>query len=124
MTLFVLLADGEENHEALPRQVCRKARLWADISIWIHVEQKGRKNIELALNSSIQAIGGGEEGEGVTKLAITGRTWALVRQHFPELVPRVLLRTVVWARMSPDQKAQLVEALQVIGVNWSEATFC
>ena len=53
----------------------------------------------------------------MTKLAITGRTWALVRQHFPELVPRVLLRTVVWARMSPDQKAQLVEALQVI---WDE----
>ena len=26
-----------------PDTVCRKARLWADISIWIHVEQKGRK---------------------------------------------------------------------------------
>lgn len=77
---------------------------------------KKTENIELTLTSTIQAIGGGEEGEGVTKLAITGRTWALVRQHFPELVPRVLLRTVVWARMSPDQKAQLVEALQVIGV--------
>ena len=65
-----------------------------------------------------ETIGGGEEGNGVTKLAITGRTWAIVRQHFPELVPRVLLRTVVWARMSPDQKAQLVEALQVIRINW------
>ena len=70
-----------------------------------------------------EAIGGGEEGNGVTtKLAITGRTWAIVRQHFPELVPRVLLRTVVWARMSPDQKAQLVEALQVIIIIWSEVT--
>ena len=71
------------------------------------------KNIEPALTRTIQAIGGGDEVGGVKKLAITGRTWAVVRQHFPELIPRVLLRTVVWARMSPDQKAQLVEALQV-----------
>ena len=78
------------------------------------------KNIDPVLTSTIQAIGGGEEGGGVKKLAITGRTWAVVRQHFPELIPRVLLRTVVWARMSPDQKAQLVEALQVEGVNWSK----
>ena len=61
----------------------------------------------------IQAIGGGQDSGKKPKLAITGRTWSIVRQHFPELVPRVLLRTVVWARMSPDQKAQLVEALQV-----------
>ena len=70
-------------------------------------------SLSLADNPSFQAIGGGQEGNRVTKLAITGRTWAIVRQHFPEMVPRVLLRTVVWARMSPDQKAQLVEALQV-----------
>ena len=61
----------------------------------------------------IQAIRGGQDTGKEPKLAITGRTWSIVRQHFPELVPRVLLRTVVWARMSPDQKAQLVEALQV-----------
>ena len=62
----------------------------------------------------IQAIGGGQNTGKEPRLAITGRTWSIVRQHFPELVPRVLLRTVVWARMSPDQKAQLVEALQVL----------
>ena len=30
-------------------------------------------------------------------------------------VPRLLLRTVVWARMSTDQKAAVVEATQQLG---------
>ena len=77
-------------------------------------------------------------------LAITGKTWAVALTHFPGLVqstlhttanpftefkhssialdspisvqvPRLLLRTAVWARMSPDQKAAVVEATQQLG---------
>ena len=54
-------------------------------------------------------------GVGAPRLAITGRVWTTVKEQFPALVPRLLLRTVVWARMSPDQKAGLVEALQELG---------
>ena len=54
-------------------------------------------------------------GVGAPRLAITGRVWTAVKEQFPALVPRLLLRTVVWARMSPDQKAGLVEALQELG---------
>jgi len=47
--------------------------------------------------------------------AITGRTWSIIKNHFPELIPRVVTRGAVFARMSPDQKQQLVQELQGLG---------
>lgn len=47
-------------------------------------------------------------------LAVSGRAWSVITQHFPSLVPRVVARGTVFARMSPDQKAHLVEELQAI----------
>lgn len=44
--------------------------------------------------------------------AIDGRTWAHIRNHFPELVPQVVTKGTVFARMAPDQKSQLIESLQ------------
>lgn len=47
--------------------------------------------------------------------AITGRTWSIIKHHFPELIPRIVTRGAVFARMSPDQKQQLVQELQGLG---------
>jgi cation-transporting ATPase 13A3/4/5 len=49
------------------------------------------------------------------KLALTGNTWGIIRNSFPELVPRICTRGAVFARMSADQKQQLVEELQGLG---------
>lgn len=49
------------------------------------------------------------------KFAISGKSWEIVRLHFPEELQKILVRGVVFARMSPEQKAQLVEALQGLG---------
>jgi len=48
-------------------------------------------------------------------IAITGKTWAIVKEHFPELLQRILIRGTIFSRMSPDQKANLVEELQSMG---------
>ncbi|XP_040389701.1 polyamine-transporting ATPase 13A2 isoform X4 [Cygnus olor] len=45
-------------------------------------------------------------------LALNGKSFAVVREHFPELLPKILIRATVFARMSPDQKTQLVCSLQ------------
>ncbi|XP_050450065.1 polyamine-transporting ATPase 13A3 isoform X1 [Cataglyphis hispanica] len=47
--------------------------------------------------------------------ALTGKTWALIRQYYPELIPKVVTRGAIFARMSPDQKQQLVQELQSLG---------
>ncbi|KAK3088339.1 hypothetical protein FSP39_017880 [Pinctada imbricata] len=47
--------------------------------------------------------------------AMDGKSWSVVRQHFPGILQKICVRGTVFARMSPDQKAQLVEELQDLG---------
>ncbi|KAI3375135.1 hypothetical protein L3Q82_021654 [Scortum barcoo] len=46
--------------------------------------------------------------------AVSGRAFAVITEHFPQLVQKLVLRATVFARMAPDQKTQLVEVLQSI----------
>ncbi|KAM9445089.1 polyamine-transporting ATPase 13A2 isoform 1-T1 [Clarias gariepinus] len=45
-------------------------------------------------------------------MAINGKSFAALCDYFPEELPKVLMKGTVYARMSPDQKTQLVKALQ------------
>ncbi|KAJ8395144.1 hypothetical protein AAFF_G00036000 [Aldrovandia affinis] len=45
-------------------------------------------------------------------LAVNGKSFSALCEHFPEYLPKVLMRGTVYARMAPDQKTQLVTALQ------------
>ncbi|NWX50391.1 AT132 ATPase, partial [Steatornis caripensis] len=44
--------------------------------------------------------------------ALNGKSFAVVCEHFPDLLPKILIRATVFARMSPEQKTQLVCSLQ------------
>ncbi|XP_077414643.1 polyamine-transporting ATPase 13A3-like isoform X2 [Vanacampus margaritifer] len=46
--------------------------------------------------------------------AVSGRAFYVITEHFPQLVQKLLLRATVFARMTPEQKTQLVQALQSI----------
>ena len=48
-------------------------------------------------------------------VAITGKTWAVIKDSFPELMSKILIKGTIFSRMSPDQKASLVEELQSLG---------
>ncbi|XP_057712965.1 polyamine-transporting ATPase 13A3-like isoform X2 [Corythoichthys intestinalis] len=50
--------------------------------------------------------------DGNYHLAASGRDFAVIAEHFPSLLQKLLLRGTVFARMSPNQKTQLVQALQ------------
>uniref|UniRef100_A0A182NV43 Cation-transporting ATPase n=1 Tax=Anopheles dirus TaxID=7168 RepID=A0A182NV43_9DIPT len=52
---------------------------------------------------------------GSFRFALTGKTWAIINEHFPELVPTVTTYGTVFARMSPDQKQHLITGLQTLG---------
>ncbi|XP_025081002.1 probable cation-transporting ATPase 13A3 isoform X3 [Pomacea canaliculata] len=68
------------------------------------------------------------EQEPRTHLAVTGRTFAVVTNYFPELLPRVCILGTIFARMSPDQKCQLIENLQeyeyIVGMCGDGANDC
>ncbi|NXC61782.1 AT132 ATPase, partial [Aleadryas rufinucha] len=44
--------------------------------------------------------------------ALNGKSFQVLCEHFADLLPRILLRATVFARMLPEQKAQLVSSLQ------------
>ncbi|KAM6453284.1 polyamine-transporting ATPase 13A3-like isoform 2-T4 [Liasis olivaceus] len=44
--------------------------------------------------------------------AIGGKSFSVILEHFPDLLPKLLLCGTIYARMAPDQKTQLVESLQ------------
>ena len=46
---------------------------------------------------------------------LNGKSFALIRTYRPELYKRILICGTIFARMLPDQKAQLVEDLQGVG---------
>ena len=49
------------------------------------------------------------------RFAMIGKTWTIIRDYFPELLPKFVTRGTVFARMSPDQKQALVLELQDLG---------
>uniref|UniRef100_A0A8C7UX09 Cation-transporting ATPase n=1 Tax=Oncorhynchus mykiss TaxID=8022 RepID=A0A8C7UX09_ONCMY len=46
--------------------------------------------------------------------AMSGRSFAVITEHFPDLVQKLALHSTIFARMAPDQKTQLVEVLQSV----------
>ncbi|XP_053539033.1 polyamine-transporting ATPase 13A3 isoform X3 [Ictalurus punctatus] len=59
---------------------------------------------------------GPEELRSVEKyhFAMSGKSFAVITEHFQDLLQKLVLHGTVFARMSPDQKTQLVEALQSV----------
>ncbi|KAF7669773.1 hypothetical protein LDENG_00124350 [Lucifuga dentata] len=60
--------------------------------------------------------------------AVNGKSFAVITEHFPHLVQKLVLRATVFARMAPDQKTQLVEVLQgvdyIVGMCGDGANDC
>ena len=54
------------------------------------------------------------------RLAISGPDWEAVCRHHPALVPRLAGSGAVFARMTPDQKQQLVEHVKELGYHVGE----
>uniref|UniRef100_H3CQX4 ATPase 13A3 n=1 Tax=Tetraodon nigroviridis TaxID=99883 RepID=H3CQX4_TETNG len=46
--------------------------------------------------------------------ALCGKAFAVILEHFPQLLQKLLLRATVFARMTPDLKTELVKVLQGI----------
>ncbi|GAA6066133.1 polyamine-transporting ATPase 13A3 isoform X1, partial [Tachysurus ichikawai] len=57
-----------------------------------------------------------EEQKSMEKyhFAMSGKSFAVITEHFQDLLQKLVLHGTVFARMSPDQKTQLVEALQSV----------
>uniref|UniRef100_UPI00358F840E polyamine-transporting ATPase 13A3 isoform X2 n=1 Tax=Myxine glutinosa TaxID=7769 RepID=UPI00358F840E len=60
--------------------------------------------------------------------AVCGRSYSVLTEHFPDMLPKIAVGGTVFARMSPDQKTHLIEALQnvdyIVGMCGDGANDC
>uniref|UniRef100_A0A665X0X8 P-type ATPase A domain-containing protein n=1 Tax=Echeneis naucrates TaxID=173247 RepID=A0A665X0X8_ECHNA len=68
--------------------------------------------LKFSLEDEATAGQSSTEGGFGYHLAISGKSFAALCDYFPEYLPKVLMRATVFARMTPDQKTQLVKELQ------------
>ncbi|KAM3866042.1 polyamine-transporting ATPase 13A3-like [Diretmus argenteus] len=71
---------------------------------------KDNQAVEIKLEEEVHD----EQQDQSYHFAMSGRTFAVITEHFPQLVQKLVLRATVFARMAPDQKTQLVEVLQSV----------
>ena len=66
-------------------------------------------------NGSLNNNNNGSNGGNNYHFAITGKSFNVVRDHYPDVMERLVTRGAIFARMSPDQKETLVSGLQGLG---------
>ncbi|XP_017759410.1 PREDICTED: probable cation-transporting ATPase 13A3 [Eufriesea mexicana] len=49
------------------------------------------------------------------RFALTGQSWQLLREYYPDIVAKICVRGAIFARMTSDQKQQLVLELMRLG---------
>ncbi|XP_048833620.1 polyamine-transporting ATPase 13A3 isoform X1 [Brienomyrus brachyistius] len=69
------------------------------------------EEVELSMEDDAAEESGSQEQY---HFAMSGKSFAVITEHFPDLVQKLVLHGTVFARMAPDQKTQLVEALQSV----------
>uniref|UniRef100_A0A8D3C937 Polyamine-transporting ATPase 13A3 n=1 Tax=Scophthalmus maximus TaxID=52904 RepID=A0A8D3C937_SCOMX len=53
-----------------------------------------------------------KDSQELYHFAMNGKSFAVIAEHFPDMLQKLVLHGTVFARMAPDQKTQLIEALQ------------
>ncbi|CAB0034628.1 unnamed protein product [Trichogramma brassicae] len=105
--------------ETVPQDLALNLKLYTEQGY--RVIALARKDIQVSAEEekkmSLSMLGDLEYGSYPNdyKFALTGDTWQLLREHHAELLPRICTKGVVFARMSSDQKQQLVVELMQLG---------
>ncbi|XP_036389036.1 cation-transporting ATPase 13A2 [Megalops cyprinoides] len=78
-------------------------------SLRFHLAEGGDGAMQGELDGLSQGL---YQGNVHYHLAVNGKSFSALCDYFPEYLPKVLMRGTVYARMAPEQKTQLVTALQ------------
>ncbi|XP_059842890.1 probable cation-transporting ATPase 13A4 [Hypanus sabinus] len=75
------------------------------------IMENGRNNIQIYTGESKILMDDCDKNKDF-HFAMTGKSFDILIQHFYHLLPKLLINTTVFARMSPNQKAILIDELQ------------
>lgn len=93
-----------------------------------HYEEVCSRRSPFCLDSSEESCSALDIETSDFHYVVDGKTWALLRSHFSDVIPRIIVRGTVFARMLPEQKTQLIEAFQdlnyIVGMCGDGANDC
>ncbi|XP_053723574.1 polyamine-transporting ATPase 13A3 isoform X1 [Synchiropus splendidus] len=99
----VIIAD------ALPPHDGQSAKI-----IWRYADKPSKASALEEINISMEDVCRIDEPktQELYHFAMNGKSFAVIAEHFPDMLQKLVLHGTVFARMAPDQKTQLIEALQ------------
>ncbi|XP_040205475.1 probable cation-transporting ATPase 13A4 [Rana temporaria] len=77
----------------------------------LHIQNDSVKHL---VTTTTESIWGFHSSAGKYHYAMSGKTYDIMKQHFPSLVPDILLNATIFGRMTPKQKTTIIEDLQEI----------
>lgn len=83
-----------------------------DVEAGYHIKM-GKDNDEYEDDDPLKLVP--ELASNNYRFAMIGKTWGIIRDHFPELLPKFVTRGTIFARMAPEQKQSLILELQDLG---------
>ncbi|XP_023809991.1 probable cation-transporting ATPase 13A3 isoform X2 [Oryzias latipes] len=99
----VIIADAH------PPQYGQPARI-----TWRYADKPSKTSRYEEVNITLEDVCDADEPKSKEQyhFAMNGKSFATILEHFPDMLQKLVLRGTVFARMAPDQKTQLIEALQ------------
>uniref|UniRef100_A0A803JFT6 Cation-transporting ATPase n=1 Tax=Xenopus tropicalis TaxID=8364 RepID=A0A803JFT6_XENTR len=96
----VILAEASEPNGSIPASIT-----WKEVETNLHVVHDNTETTDPEKNSDAQK-------SCPYYFAMSGKTYGIIVQYFYSLLPKLLLNGAIFARMSPGQKANLIEEFQ------------
>ncbi|KAM9383997.1 polyamine-transporting ATPase 13A3 [Pholidichthys leucotaenia] len=83
---------------------------------WRYADKPGKSSHVEVVNISLEDVCHAEEPktQELYHFAMNGKSFTVIAEHFPDMLQKLVLHGTVFARMAPDQKTQLIEALQEV----------
>uniref|UniRef100_A0A3Q2SSZ4 Probable cation-transporting ATPase 13A3 n=1 Tax=Fundulus heteroclitus TaxID=8078 RepID=A0A3Q2SSZ4_FUNHE len=95
----VIIADSLPPHDGQAAKIT-----------WRYADKPSKQEINISLQNEVHL----EEPktQELYHFAMNGKSFAIIAEHFPDMLQKLVLHGTVFARMAPDQKTQLIETLQ------------
>ncbi len=100
----IIIIEVDEKNEGLPKLI------WKYAPTTHQNETNNNTNSKEIISQSFNV-----PIEQKTHIAINGQTFKAIKEHYPNLLPKLAVHGTVFARMSPEQKQLLIENLQEVG---------
>ncbi|XP_029931179.1 probable cation-transporting ATPase 13A3 isoform X2 [Myripristis murdjan] len=103
----VIIAEASPPRDLQPASIT-----WRYVETPVQNTNKDSQVVEIQLEDGV--CGEQDQQDQSYHFAVSGKAFAVITEHFPQLIQKLVLRATVFARMAPDQKTQLVEVLQSV----------